>query len=223
MRVWLVEDRPGDTPGSLEAPLRQLAARPDSGLVLLGTRGFWPELLPELRARQPDLLVVREAAWPEGAWANEVFGAGYGVVVATAPERWARFRDVAESCPVCFIPAEPSPESLWLGLLSALAAQRCCANWKTQVASLQQRLADRIVIERAKGVLVQRLGITEDEAYKRLRVLSRRQRRQIRDIAQSLLDTQSLLLPEFNGFADPAGAEPRREPEAPPPAGGCGP
>ena len=67
---------------------------------------------------------------------------------------------------------------------------------------LQQRLNDRILIERAKGVLVQRLGISEEEAYKRLRVLSRRQRRQIRDIAQSLLDAQALLTPESpgNGF-----------------------
>jgi hypothetical protein len=57
------------------------------------------------------------------------------------------------------------------------------------------------VIERAKGILVQQLGVSEEEAYKRLRVSSRRQRRQIRDIAQSLIDTQALLLPEQNGYA----------------------
>jgi hypothetical protein len=67
------------------------------------------------------------------------------------------------------------------------------------VARLQRRLSDRIVIERAKGILVQRLKISEEEAYKRLRVLSRRQRRQIRDIAQSLLDTQFLFLPGSDG------------------------
>jgi hypothetical protein len=64
-------------------------------------------------------------------------------------------------------------------------------------------LSDRIIIERAKGILVQRLGITEEDAYKRLRVLSRRQRRQIRDIAQSLVDTQYLFTSDANGFADP--------------------
>ena len=58
------------------------------------------------------------------------------------------------------------------------------------------------MIERAKGILVQRLGISEEEAYKRLRVSSRRQRRQIRDIAQSLIDTQALLLPEQNGYTN---------------------
>src|SRR5262249_38808325 len=67
--------------------------------------------------------------------------------------------------------------------------------WQAQVELLQQRLNDRIVIERAKGILVQRLRIAEEEAYQRLRLLSRRQRRQIRDVAQSLLDAQELLLP----------------------------
>jgi response regulator NasT len=91
-----------------------------------------------------------------------------------------------------------------LGARAALCRQQAL---KAQVQALQQRLSDRIVIERAKGILVQRLGVTEEEAYKRLRVLSRRQRRQIRDIAQSLLDTQSLLLPDANGFTESVAPE----------------
>ena len=67
------------------------------------------------------------------------------------------------------------------------------------------------MIERAKGVLVQRLGVSEEEAYKRLRVLSRRQRRQIRDVAQSLLDAQALLAPEANGNGFAANGHPHLE------------
>jgi len=63
---------------------------------------------------------------------------------------------------------------------------------------LQQRLNDRILIERAKGILVERLSISEKEAYQRLRLQSRRQRRPIRDIAQCLLDAQSLFSPGEN-------------------------
>jgi response regulator NasT len=100
---------------------------------------------------------------------------------------------------VVLVPAGAGPECLGLAVLSARAAQARQRGWQSQLEQLQQRLNDRIVIERAKGVLVQRLGIPEEEAYKRLRVLSRRQRRQIRDIAQSLLDAQALLTPESNG------------------------
>jgi response regulator NasT len=110
-----------------------------------------------------------------------------------------------------------------LAILSALASRHRLLFWKAQAEQLQQRLNDRILIERAKGILVQRLGISEEEAYKRLRVLSRRQRRQIRDIAQSLLDTQSLLLPGGNGLLDlpphiSGKEEPRSKMEPPAPS-----
>ena len=59
---------------------------------------------------------------------------------------------------------------------------------------------------------MQRLHITEEDAYKRLRLLSRRQRRQIRDIAQSLLDTEFLFSPETNGIFWQA-EETRKPPE----------
>jgi hypothetical protein len=43
-----------------------------------------------------------------------------------------------------------------------------------------------------------------------MRVISRRQRRQMRDIAQSLLDAESLLLPEVNGFFENGELEGRK-------------
>ncbi len=202
MRVWLVDDRVGEDADGLEALLTQLAARPGSGLSLLATRAVWPELAAELRSLRPDVLVVREASWLDGPWTHEVLGFGPALLIVASPEVCERFRPVAEQHPVSFLAPRPSLDGLWLALTSAMANQRREAGYRTQVARLQQRLNDRIIIERAKGILVQRLGLSEEDAYKRLRMLSRRQRRQIRDIAQSLLDTQSLLMPGGNGFLD---------------------
>jgi hypothetical protein len=92
-----------------------------------------------------------------------------------------------------FVSPSGGMEGIQLGLRNLAFESLRTAGWKSQINSLQQRLNDRIVIERAKGILVQKLGIGEEEAYKRLRLSSRRQRRQIRDIAQSLIDTHSLL------------------------------
>jgi len=200
MRVWLIDDAPGG-PNDLKAAVERLAGR-GVRLVLLGAGPFRPGLAAELRECQANLLLVREPAWPEGQGAEEFLELGLGMLVLTAPERCDRFLALGESFPVCLLPPEPDEAQLHLGLLDALAAVRRQAHWADQVAKLQQRLSDRIIIERAKGVLVQRLGISEEEAYKRLRVISRRQRRPIRDIAQSLLDTEWLLLPGSNGFAD---------------------
>jgi hypothetical protein len=217
MRVWLVEDRPGDDPDGVEGLLNQLATQPELGLSLLVVRPGWPEFATELRTLRPDVLVVRDAAWLDGPWTEDVLNLGPALVIAGSLRGCERFRGLAEEYPILFLPARPSLEGVWLALTAAQSSQRRQAQQKNQLARLQQRLEDRIVIERAKGILVQRLGVSEEDAYKRLRVLSRRQRRQIRDIAQSFLDTQSLLVPEENGFIEQDESEPSSLAAKPPP------
>jgi response regulator NasT len=209
MRVWLVDQRQGDA-CPLEPALRQLAERAGGRLELVGAGPVGPDQMSDLRGRQLDLLVVNESAWPAEPEAQQLLDLDVGIVVVAAEERGERFLALAATYPVGLVARS---DDLWPALLTALAARDRQRHWKTQLARLQQRLSDRIVIERAKGILVQRLGIPEADAYKRLRVISRRQRRPIRDIAQSLLDTESLLLPEMDGFAD--GSEPGGR--APPP------
>ncbi len=199
MRVWYISERRGQDPGGLESVLSQLAGRREGGLTLLHEGPFTPETPAQLRNRCPDVVVLHEPACFDNPDLCEVLNLDRGVVLAVSAERVASCRPLAEVHPIVFVSPRPTADGLWLALVSAQAAQRRFASWKDEIHRLQQRLTDRIVIERAKGVLVQRLRITEDEAYRRLRMLSRRQRRQIRDIAQSLLDTECLLLPEGTG------------------------
>lgn len=213
MRVWVVEDQRAGTGGDLASLLNHLAERQPGELRMLGGGPLAAGSADRLRGQSPDVLVVAEPAWPETAWAEEVLALGAGVVVVTAPERAARFRPLAERHPLVLLPAPAAADGLWLALLGAGAARQRQLAGREQLERLQQRLADRILIERAKGVLAQRLHITEDEAYNRLRVLSRRQRRPMRDVAQSFLDTQDLLAPGGNGPA------PDEEAEAPNGAG----
>ena len=56
----------------------------------------------------------------------------------------------------------------------------------------RRQLAERKVVERAKGLLQQRLGVSEDEAYQRLREESRRQRRPMRDVAEAMLMVEGI-------------------------------
>jgi two-component system, response regulator PdtaR len=203
MQLWLVDEKSASAAGSsLEAVLRQLEQRPGSGLRLIGTSPFQPDFGEAMRKLVPDLLdmvVINERAWPEEGCTQELLDLGLALLVVASAEGAERFRGLAEEHPIGFVAPAPNVEAMWLAVVGSFAAYRRQLQWKGQVARLQRRLSDRIVIERAKGILVQRLKISEDEAYKRLRVLSRRQRRQIRDIAQSLLDTQFLFLPDADG------------------------
>ncbi len=221
MRLWLVDEKSAQGSGSgLEAVVRQLEERPGSGLRLIGTSPFQADFSEAMQKLVPDLvdmLVINERAWPEGASSPDLLNLDLGFLVVTAAEGAERFRQLSEEHPVGFVAPAPSAEALWLALITAFGEHRRHLQWKLQVSRLQRRLNDRIVIERAKGILVQRLKISEEEAYKRLRVLSRRQRRQIRDIAQSLLDTQFLFLPDADGMTPFTTEKFAQEPENPMP------
>lgn len=198
MRVWLVDDQSTEKPLSLGNLLRQLQDTPGTNLQVVGCCAYQTDFATAMSKLLPDLLdliVVREPAWPAHADLPGILAMGAGFLVAVTPEKIDRFRGLSEQYPLSFLRESPDLSELWLALVGALAARRRHLQTKSQLVRLQQRLDDRIIIERAKGILVQRLKITEDEAYQRLRVQSRRQRRQIRDIAQSLLDTQSLMDP----------------------------
>jgi response regulator NasT len=201
LRVWLLDDRHGHQ-GGLETSLKQLEATPGLGLRLLGASPYEADFASAMAKLAPDLLdvlVIHEPAWPQEGRGEALLELGLGLLIVTRPDGADRFRDFTNQHPVVFLPETPTSDALWLGLLGASANRRCQAGWKAELASLRQRLNDRIVIERAKGILVRQLGISEEDAYRRLRVLSRRQRRQMREIAQSLLDTQVLFAPEPGG------------------------
>lgn len=57
---------------------------------------------------------------------------------------------------------------------------------------VRQQLEERKIIERAKGVLQQLFGLSEEEAYQRLRDESRRLRRSIRDVSETVLLVEGL-------------------------------
>ena len=62
---------------------------------------------------------------------------------------------------------------------------------KEQVGSLTEALAARKAIERAKGILMDRQSLTEEEAFGRLRRASQTSGRPMRVIAEAVIETRS--------------------------------
>lgn len=69
----------------------------------------------------------------------------------------------------------------------ALARFRDLQAGAARVAELEAQLATRKVVERAKGVLMRRYGLSEEEAYLRLQRASRNSRRPLRAVAEAVL------------------------------------
>jgi response regulator NasT len=64
-----------------------------------------------------------------------------------------------------------------------------------EARQLKQSLEGRKVIERAKGTLMARLGLTEEEAFRRLRRAAMDSRRSMVDIAKALLVSDTVAKP----------------------------
>jgi response regulator NasT len=64
---------------------------------------------------------------------------------------------------------------------------------RAKADDLEIQLRDRKLIERAKGVIMQRQHVTEEAAYRTLQRESRNQRRRMADLAQSVLSAQEIL------------------------------
>ncbi len=75
----------------------------------------------------------------------------------------------------------------------AMARFREFQGLRAQVVELEESLESRKVIERAKGILMQRLGLSERDAYERLRQRARDKRAKMKDIAQAIIEAEELL------------------------------
>lgn len=75
----------------------------------------------------------------------------------------------------------------------ALARFRELQALRNQVIELEESLEARKLIERAKGILMQRLGLSERDAYERLRQRARDKRAKMKDIAQAIIEAEELL------------------------------
>jgi response regulator NasT len=63
---------------------------------------------------------------------------------------------------------------------------------RQEVTSLREALETRKLVERAKGILMRRLDLTEEEAFRRLQRRSQDENRKLRDIAQAIVTADEM-------------------------------
>lgn len=73
----------------------------------------------------------------------------------------------------------------------ALAAAR-----HAELVRAEQALEDRKVVERAKGLLMSALGLSEHDAFRRLQKTARERNLRLADVAARIVEQQSLLTPK---------------------------
>ncbi len=98
---------------------------------------------------------------------------------------------VANFCRATTAAIRAKDHAFLIALGAPLAALSITESLREELHRTAQQLADRKQLERAKGLLQEALGWTEDEAYRHVRRLSRQQRTPMREIARALIQART--------------------------------
>lgn len=117
---------------------------------------------------------------------DELSEALSGPVVAILPEADAGFAEAAAKRGLDALTSEPTPDGLQAAI--EVAMRRCAdrTDLSRTVGQLEHALERRAVIERAKGVLMERHGLDERAAFERLRGQARRRSVTVVELAREI-------------------------------------
>jgi AmiR/NasT family two-component response regulator len=116
-----------------------------------------------------------------------------GPVIAQVPDAHVDFLSRAADRGVSAYVESMDPESVQGAIEIAVRRYREARHLHEKVDQLEGALERRGVIERAKGILMERHGVGEREAFELLRDHARASGRRVVDVAQSVLDGHALL------------------------------
>lgn len=153
------------------------------------------EAVERIAADDPDLAVVMVHRDDEHALAliGEAVAYASGPVIAMMSGEDADFIARAAERGISAYVDSLEPAALQAAIEVAMQRYREAAALSRKVDQLEGALARRGAIERAKGILMERHGIGEREAFEALREHARSQSRRVVDVAQAVNDGHSLL------------------------------
>lgn len=154
---------------------------------------FLPERIAQL---QPDLIIVDSESDARDVLEHIVIAtrdARRAIVLFTEDDSAPAMEAAVAAGVSAYIVAGLQAERVRPVLDVALARFRREQKLLGELADTRQKLAERKVVERAKGVLMARHRLSEDEAYGRLRSMAMNKNMRLAEIAQRILDVEDLL------------------------------
>ncbi|MDR7545044.1 MAG: response regulator [Armatimonadota bacterium] len=164
----------------------------DAGYHVVGEAGDGRRALDLTRKLDPDLVFLDiKMPEPDGlAVAEQIMQTGPRPIVLLTAYGDREFVDRARRIGVMAYLVKPIKEAdLAPTIELAVRHYRAMDALSERIEALEETLEARKLIERAKGVLMQREGLSEAEAFRWIQKASRDQRRPMRDVAQQILGT----------------------------------
>lgn len=154
---------------------------------------FLPERIAQL---QPDLIIADSESDARDVLEHVVIAtrdARRPIVLFTDDDAPASVDAAMDAGVSAYIVAGLQAERVKPVLDVALARFRREQKLLDELSDTRQKLAERKTVDRAKGLLMSRYGLTEEQAYQRLRSLAMNKNMKLAEVAQRLVDVEDLL------------------------------
>lgn len=162
-------------------------------VAVLPTDTFLHERITQLA---PDMIVVDAESAARDALEHVVMATRdqrRPIVMFTNDEDTTHVRDAVAAGVCAYVVAGLAPERIRPILDVAMARFQHEQQLRGELADARSQLQERKVIERAKSLLMQRQGLSEPQAYEKLRKTAMNRGLKLGEVAQRLLDAADLL------------------------------
>lgn len=163
----------------------------DHGFEVVGEAGDGEKAVALVEELRPDL-VVMDVKMPllDGISAAEIIGKKNlaPVVLLTAFSQRELVERAAEAGALAYVVKPFTPHDLIPAIDIALSRFQQITALEDEISDLAERLETRKVLDRAKGILNNTMGLTEPEAFRWIQKASMDRRLTMREVAQTVID-----------------------------------
>jgi AmiR/NasT family two-component response regulator len=188
LRILIADDEP-----LVRLDLRKMLE--NMGHLIAGEAGNGAEAVDAARLSKPDVVIL-DIKMPvmDGIEAAETISSeGIAPVLLLTAYSQADLVERAREAGVYAYMIKPFKETdLMPSIELAMARFAQFAVLESAASTLEERLETRKTVERAKGVLIDRYGLKEQEAFRRLQMQSMNTRKSMREIAEAVLIAHSV-------------------------------
>ncbi len=163
-------------------------------VAVLPVDAFLPDRIAQL---QPDMIIVDAESQARDTLEHVVMAtrdARRPIVMFTDDEDTSHVRAAIAAGVTAYVVAGLAPDRVRPVLEVALARFEHEESLRRELAEAKSQLADRKLIDRAKGLLMQRHQIAEPEAYARIRKAAMDKGLKMAEVAQRIVDAAELLM-----------------------------